>query len=63
MNLAKGKILYPFLVKSPCTIYDVNLIFNSYNDLTYPLIFLDLMNSLGKQLIKQRRSFAEPKDS
>ena len=45
MNLAKGKILYPLLVKSTCTIYDVNFIFKSYNDLTYPLIFLDLMNS------------------
>ena len=48
MNLAKGKILYPLPIKSPCTIYDVDFIFKSYNNLTWPFIFLDLMNSFEK---------------
>ena len=36
MNLAKGKIPYPLLIKSTCTIYDVNFIFKSYNNQTKP---------------------------
>ena len=48
MNLAKGKIPYPLLIKSTCSIYDVNFMLKIYNNLIYPLIYLDLMNSLGK---------------
>ena len=48
MNLAKGKIPYPLLIKNTCTIYGVNFIFEGDNSSTYPLIFLDLMNSRGK---------------
>ena len=45
MKLAKGKIPYPLLIESTCIIYDVYSIFKNYNNLTYPLIFLDLTNS------------------
>ena len=49
MNMAKGKIPYPLLLmKSSSTIDDVNFLFKSYNNLTYPLIFLGRMNSLEK---------------
>ena len=43
MNLAKGKICYPLLIKSTYTIYDANVIIKSYNGLRNPLILLDLV--------------------
>ena len=46
MNLAKGKILYPLPIKS-CKIYDEDFTFKSYNNLTWPFIFLETFSSLA----------------
>ena len=63
MMLAKGKIIYPLLIKSTCTIYNVNFIIKSYNNITNPIVFFDLISCLEKRAMEQCRSFPGPKVS
>ena len=64
MMLAKGKIIYPLLIKSTCTIYDVSFIIKSYNNsITNPIDVFDLISCLEKRAMEQCRSFPGPKVS